>query len=844
MKTLLTLLLFLVLFNETIAQQELIAPNLFHKRAIQSSISGQKLSKNYTQYKIPGKRASQYTSDDWGSIIDSTWGAGQSANEQYIIFDTFWSVVDQQWAGFPNLSIDWDSMRNVYRPQIGDGLSRGKFYSLMSRMWLELSEFHTWIYDPKVDTTFGFNSVDYRPGVPLLCIGPGLGNMIGAAVTPLADSTNLVYRVTPDNPLGLKPGDLVIGYEGLPWKRLYRQLLDAGLPISRVYSIPGTTSESMTYHFLMAVGCNWGLFDTIDVVKYSSGDTLHMPTALLDTTVQTVWQSDQVPVPGVPMPEGPYSTLAVTWGVIQGTNIGYIYVWDWISNETRLLFQSAITDLLQNQKVAGLVVDFRMNWGGDPSYSYGGFTQLFNFDPTPNLSRAYRNSQINHMSFNFYETIWGSLQANTLYDRPIAILIGPGCLSAGDICALYLSYHPMARLFGKPTNGAFVGDNYTTGTISGDWAYQVPTSILYSNVPDTGFLIHKGLEPDEEVWLTRDGVAKGEDDVVKRALEWINNLSYAHNVSVDRTFIKPNADTVIISAIVENPNQHPITILATLTNDSNAVLDSMNLYDDGLHHDGQTGDKVWANTYVNNSEQTVHVSITTDDPITDDTRHLSNAVQFTSIGPLVFEGIRNTSTDQEINAGDLLSFRFTLRNESETATAINVASNVVPLDTCASKITIAKCAYGNLTAGESHESTNAQQIRFNKNCAGQTARFALDIYSNNYKFWSDTFSIYINPPSGIELGEDVIVKDFKLKQNYPNPFNPTTIIEFALPKTEFITLKVFNVLGQQVATLVSEKLNPGIHKYEWQAGNLPSGIYYCRMEAGKFEQVRKMILLK
>ena len=85
---------------------------------------------------------------------------------------------------------------------------------------------------------------------------------------------------------------------------------------------------------------------------------------------------------------------------------------------------------------------------------------------------------------------------------------------------------------------------------------------------------------------------------------------------------------------------------------------------------------------------------------------------------------------------------------------------------------------------------------------------------------------------------------FELNQNYPNPFNPNTTIEFALPKTEWVTLTVFNILGQQVASLVSEKLNPGIHKYQWQADNLPSGIYYCRMEAGEYEQVRKMILLK
>jgi hypothetical protein len=95
-----------------------------------------------------------------------------------------------------------------------------------------------------------------------------------------------------------------------------------------------------------------------------------------------------------------------------------------------------------------------------------------------------------------------------------------------------------------------------------------------------------------------------------------------------------------------------------------------------------------------------------------------------------------------------------------------------------------------------------------------------------------------------EFGCHALPLDYTLSQNYPNPFNPSTTIEFALPKTEWVTLTVFNILGQQGATLVAEKLNAGAYKYEWQADNLPSGIYYCRLHAGEYEQVRKMILLR
>ena len=85
---------------------------------------------------------------------------------------------------------------------------------------------------------------------------------------------------------------------------------------------------------------------------------------------------------------------------------------------------------------------------------------------------------------------------------------------------------------------------------------------------------------------------------------------------------------------------------------------------------------------------------------------------------------------------------------------------------------------------------------------------------------------------------------FQLFQNYPNPFNPSTTIEFALAKGGFVTLKIYNVTGEKVATLVSENLNAGSYKYNWDAGSLASGIYYYRLTTGKFAETRKLALLR
>ncbi len=83
-----------------------------------------------------------------------------------------------------------------------------------------------------------------------------------------------------------------------------------------------------------------------------------------------------------------------------------------------------------------------------------------------------------------------------------------------------------------------------------------------------------------------------------------------------------------------------------------------------------------------------------------------------------------------------------------------------------------------------------------------------------------------------------------LNQNYPNPFNPITVIHYQLPVDCKVTLKVFNILGQEVVTLVDEFQDAGYKLIEWNARNYPSGIYYVKMNADVFRDVKKVVLVK
>jgi hypothetical protein len=102
-----------------------------------------------------------------------------------------------------------------------------------------------------------------------------------------------------------------------------------------------------------------------------------------------------------------------------------------------------------------------------------------------------------------------------------------------------------------------------------------------------------------------------------------------------------------------------------------------------------------------------------------------------------------------------------------------------------------------------------------------------------------------NTVVGIKInGNNLVPRAFILRQNYPNPFNPITTIEFDLPKTSEVTLRIYNILGEEVAKLVSEKLAGGSYLYDWDASNLASGLYLYRLQAGDFVETRKMILIK
>ena len=99
-------------------------------------------------------------------------------------------------------------------------------------------------------------------------------------------------------------------------------------------------------------------------------------------------------------------------------------------------------------------------------------------------------------------------------------------------------------------------------------------------------------------------------------------------------------------------------------------------------------------------------------------------------------------------------------------------------------------------------------------------------------------------PLAVDMSQPTLPGEVKLFQNYPNPFNPTTVIRYELPQASEVKLVVYDVLGREVAVLVNERKLPGRYTVKFDATGVASGVYFYRLQAGSFVEVRKLVVLK
>ncbi|MDP6143861.1 MAG: CotH kinase family protein [Candidatus Marinimicrobia bacterium] len=120
-------------------------------------------------------------------------------------------------------------------------------------------------------------------------------------------------------------------------------------------------------------------------------------------------------------------------------------------------------------------------------------------------------------------------------------------------------------------------------------------------------------------------------------------------------------------------------------------------------------------------------------------------------------------------------------------------------------------------------------------------------YENEIDYLTDWITARLNWMDEQTMSADddpQIILSYRLEPAYPNPFNPTTTIQFTIPQTEFVTVKVYNIVGHEITTLINDKLFTGNYSIKWNGRHQPSGLYFVQIESGSFSKTRKMVLIK
>jgi hypothetical protein len=304
-------------------------------------------------------------------------------------------------------------------------------------------------------------------------------------------------------------------------------------------------------------------------------------------------------------------------------------------------------------------------------------------------------------------------------------------------------------------------------------------------------------------------------------------------INQDRSYIHPSQDSVRIVVQVLNPHQQPIRLFARMFSLQGAIWDDTELFDDGLHGDGNPGDHIYGIVLAPVIlEAAFRFSYRLVNLAFGDTLNFSESHRLTSIGPLQCEGYRIIS-----QSASRIQLEVVLANRGHSASAPEVRAELVPRDSMVIRIINNDQSFGTIPAGGTAVNATPYIIDTIENPG--ILNFNVIIKSGGYPYWE-----YKDLVVGFESIDQDIPRHYSLYQNYPNPFNPITTIEFALPKTSNVSLKIFNILGEEVVTLVSNRLTAGIYTYEWDASNMASGVYLYHLETEGFIETMKMILMR
>jgi len=339
---------------------------------------------------------------------------------------------------------------------------------------------------------------------------------------------------------------------------------------------------------------------------------------------------------------------------------------------------------------------------------------------------------------------------------------------------------------------------------------------------------------------------------------WISNLGeinnlftkYAHlygNIyalapSVNKPYAKINVDSVLFRTRFSNHYNHQFTPHLIYANLDSTLIDSLTLFDDGLHGDSLSNDGIYGG-YIPTIpiEDFFTISVITIDNQSNKYFNTQDICRFTTVGPIALDSL------YVVDHTTYFTVKPFVRNLSAATTITNASVRLICNDPWVTSISPTSKPLPNIIPGAVVSPSTGFTVKVDSTFLDYF-NFQVEVMSDGWTNWIDSLQIIV----GVEEELFEIPTEFTLSQNFPNPFNPSTKIKYSVPQSSQVVIKVFDVLGNEIETLVNEYKPAGRYEVEFSAAALPSGVYFYQLQAGDpstssgqgYTAVKKMLLIK
>lgn len=315
--------------------------------------------------------------------------------------------------------------------------------------------------------------------------------------------------------------------------------------------------------------------------------------------------------------------------------------------------------------------------------------------------------------------------------------------------------------------------------------------------------------------------------------EYSNKDIFAYQHCLGKCFSRLNIDTIPFRTAFMNPYNHNFTAHLIISNSENSHTDSVILLDDGFHANLLSGDGIYGNYILPfSAEDFFTLGVSTFDNQTDKYYFCPDLGRLTTAGPVVLDSI---SFIYKTGWFYVKPFLRNTGKETIKSAGVKVLCNDPWVNSVGGSIfQLPDLEPGITTSG------TWTAISYSDSVFEGFFNIKVNIYSDEYPYWTDSAKKVIT-----DVRRDGnSTNHFELTQNYPNPFNPATKITYSLPLSALVVLKVYDVLGNEITTLVNDEKSAGSYELEWNAERFSSGVYFYQLKAGGLIQAKKMIFSK